>query len=102
MEPAVAAVHNPAIVLRCVGVPELPDIVVYIEALEERILAQPLEHVRLASPFLLRSVNPPLQSVEGRKVRELRRVANRIPIGLEADLCLALPPLLPRRLPSRP
>ncbi len=98
MEPAVAAVHNPAIVLRCVGVPELPDIVVYIEALEERILAQPLEHVRLASPFLLRSVNPPLQSVEGRKVRELRRVGKRIAIGLEDDLWLVLHLMIAGRL----
>src|SRR5260370_18507317 len=101
MEPAVAAVHNPAIVLRCVGVPELPDIVVYIEALEERILAQPLEHVRLASPFLLRSVNPPLQSVEGRKVRALRRVGKRIAIGLEDDLWLVLHLMIAGRLHSR-
>ena len=53
--------------------PELPDIAAYIIALESRIVGQPIEHIRLASPFLLRTVEPPLSSVEGREVRELRR-----------------------------
>ena len=48
-----------------VGMPELPDIVVYIEALESRIVSQPLERVRLASPFILRSVDPPIHEAEG-------------------------------------
>jgi formamidopyrimidine-DNA glycosylase len=66
--------------------PELPDISAYITALEPRILNQPLEHVRLASVFLLRTVDPPLASTEGRTVRAIRRVGKRIAIGLEGDL----------------
>ena len=65
--------------------PELPDITVYIEALEERIVGQPLEQVRLATPFLLRTVEPPLEAVNGRSVVEIRRLGKRIAIGLEAD-----------------
>ena len=66
--------------------PELPDISAYITALEARILNQPLEQVRLGSVFLLRSVDPPLTAVNGRTVRELRRVGKRIAIGLESAL----------------
>jgi formamidopyrimidine-DNA glycosylase len=67
-------------------VPELPDIVVYIEALEKRILGQLLEGIRLISPFLLRTTDPPLGSAQGKRVRELRRVGKRIAIGLgDAD-----------------
>jgi formamidopyrimidine-DNA glycosylase len=65
------------------AVPELPDIVVYIEALEKRILGQVLENVRLVSPFLLRTVDPPLTSAIGKRVGELRRVGKRIAIGLD-------------------
>jgi formamidopyrimidine-DNA glycosylase len=79
-------------------VPELPDIVVYIEALEKRILGQPLEQVRLASPFLLRSIDPPLQSVEGKTVRRLRRIGKRIAIGLEDDTWLVLHLMIAGRL----
>ncbi len=67
-------------------VPELPDIVVYIEALEKRILGQTLEHVRIASSFLLRTADPPLLAVEGKAVVQLRRLGKRICIGLENDL----------------
>jgi formamidopyrimidine-DNA glycosylase len=67
------------------AVPELPDIVVYIEALEKRILGQVLEDVRLVSPFLLRTVDPPLASARGKRVRELRRVGKRIAISLSDD-----------------
>src|SRR6202140_1126067 len=70
--------------------PELPDIVAYISALESRIVGQPLQQIRLASPFLLRTAQPPLASAEGRTVRVLRRVGKRIAIGLENDLWLAL------------
>ena len=66
--------------------PELPDISAYITALETRILNQPLEQVRLGSVFLLRTVDPPLTAVNGRTVRELRRVGKRIAIGLESAL----------------
>jgi formamidopyrimidine-DNA glycosylase len=65
--------------------PELPDIAAYISALEARILGQTLERVRLASVFLLRTVDPPLASVEGRIVIGLRRVGKRIAIGVEGD-----------------
>ena len=67
------------------AVPELPDIVVYIEALEKRILGQALEGIRLVSPFLLRTTDPPLSSAQGKRVRELRRVGKRIAIGLQDD-----------------
>jgi formamidopyrimidine-DNA glycosylase len=66
--------------------PELPDIAAYITALEARILQQPLERVRLASVFLLRTVDPPLSAVEGRIVQGIRRVGKRIAIGVEGDL----------------
>jgi formamidopyrimidine-DNA glycosylase len=66
------------------AVPELPDIVVYIEALESRIRGQVLEKIRIASPFLLRTTDPPLAAAEGKRVRELRRVGKRIAIGLDA------------------
>jgi formamidopyrimidine-DNA glycosylase len=78
--------------------PELPDISAYITALESRILGQPLEHVRLASPFLLRTVDPPLASIEGRKVRELRRIGKRIAIGVEDGLWLVLHLMIAGRL----
>ena len=60
--------------------PELPDITAYLSALETRILGQKLEQVRLASFTLLRTVEPPLSSIEGQVVRELRRVGKRIAI----------------------
>ncbi len=78
--------------------PELPDIAAYITALEPRILGQPLQRVRLNSAFLLRTAQPPLASVEGRKVRELRRIGKRIVIGLEDDLWLALHLMIAGRL----
>jgi formamidopyrimidine-DNA glycosylase len=65
------------------SVPELPDIVIYIEALEKRILGQTLEKIRLVSPFLLRTADPPLAIAEGQRVRELRRVGKRIAIGMD-------------------
>lgn len=82
--------------------PELPDITAYITALEARILGQPLEHVRLASPFLLRTFNPPLESVEGRAVIALRRIGKRIGMGVEGDLWLVLHLMIAGRLHWRP
>ncbi|HTQ62109.1 MAG TPA: DNA-formamidopyrimidine glycosylase family protein [Candidatus Solibacter sp.] len=70
--------------------PELPDITVYIEALEQRILGQTLESIRLVSPFLLRTADPPLGDAFGRKVLQLCRLGKRICIGLENDLWLVL------------
>jgi formamidopyrimidine-DNA glycosylase len=78
--------------------PELPDIAAYITALEPRIVGQPIEHVRLASAFLLRTAEPPLSSVEGLTVRELRRIGKRIVIGFNDDLWLALHLMIAGRL----
>jgi formamidopyrimidine-DNA glycosylase len=80
------------------NVPELPDIVVYIEALEKRIMGQTLEAVRLASPFLLRTADPPLRAVEGKRVLKLRRIGKRIAIGVEGDLWLVLHLMIAGRL----
>ena len=82
--------------------PELPDIAAYITALEPRILAQPLERVRLANIFLLRTVQPPISDVEGRAVRELRRVGKRIAIGMDGGLWLVLHLMIAGRLHWRP
>jgi formamidopyrimidine-DNA glycosylase len=82
--------------------PELPDIAAYINALERRIVGQPIERIRLASPFLLRTVNPALDTVEGRVVRELRRIGKRIAIGVEGDLWLVLHLMIAGRLHWRP
>jgi formamidopyrimidine-DNA glycosylase len=79
-------------------VPELPDIVVYIEALDQRMVGQTLELIRLASPFLLRSVDPPLRLAEGKRVCKLRRVGKRIAIGLDDDLWLVLHLMIVGRL----
>jgi formamidopyrimidine-DNA glycosylase len=77
---------------------ELPDIVVYIEALEARIRGARLERVRITGPFLLRTASPSIQDAEGRTVRELRRVGKRIAIGLEGDLWLVLHLMIAGRL----
>src|SRR3954469_21117064 len=82
--------------------PELPDLSAYLTALEPRGGAQPLEHVRLGSPFLLRTVQPPLKTAEGRTVRGLRRIGKRIAIGLEGDLWLVLHLMIAGRLHWRP
>jgi formamidopyrimidine-DNA glycosylase len=79
-------------------VPELPDIVVYIEALEKRILDRTLERVLIVSPFLLRTAVPPLTSTEGKRVARLRRIGKRICIGLEDDLWLVLHLMIAGRL----
>jgi formamidopyrimidine-DNA glycosylase len=82
--------------------PELPDINAYIGALERRIVGQKIEQVRLASPFLLRTAQPPISSVEGRLVQELRRIGKRIAIGVEGDLWLVLHLMIAGRLHWRP
>jgi formamidopyrimidine-DNA glycosylase len=82
--------------------PELPDITAYISALEPRIVGQPLDHVRIASAFLLRTARPPVSSVEGRVVRGLRRIGKRIAIGVEGDLWLVLHLMIAGRLHWRP
>jgi formamidopyrimidine-DNA glycosylase len=78
--------------------PELPDIAAYISALEARILGEPLERVRLGSVFLLRTVDPPITAVEGKTVREVRRIGKRIAIGVEGDSWLVLHLMIAGRL----
>jgi len=82
--------------------PELPDIVTYISALEPLIVGQTLQRVRLASAFLLRTAQPPITSVEGRVVRQLRRVGKRIAIAVEGDFWLVLHLMIAGRLHWRP
>jgi formamidopyrimidine-DNA glycosylase len=78
--------------------PELPDVVVYLEALESRIAGTRFERARLATPFLLRSVDPPLTEASGRRVTALRRLGKRLVIGLEGDLFLVLHLMIAGRL----
>jgi len=79
-------------------VPELPDILGYLTALEPRVVGQRLESVRLSSPFLLRSVAPPLREAGGRRVLALRRIGKRIVFALEGDLFLVLHLMVSGRL----
>jgi formamidopyrimidine-DNA glycosylase len=78
--------------------PELPDIMAYIEALEARIPGQTLDRVRLGSPFLLRTITPPIRDVESKQVVALRRIGKRIAIGVEDDLWLVLHLMIAGRL----
>jgi len=78
--------------------PELPDVAVYIEALEARILGSILTRVRIGSPFLLRTAEPPVEAVVGRKVTALRRIGKRIAIGFDHDIWLVLHLMIAGRL----
>lgn len=78
--------------------PELPDITVYIEALEARVVGRPLEKVRLANPFLLRTFEPPIETAVGKQVERLRRLGKRIAFGLEGELWLVLHLMIAGRL----
>jgi len=78
--------------------PELPDIVIYIEQLQARVLHELVQGIRLLNPFLLRSVTPPLQEAVGRKVVALHRLGKRIVLGLEGDLFLAVHLMIAGRL----
>ena len=79
-------------------VPELPDLTVYLEALERRIVGQPLERVLIPSPFLLRTAMPPIDEARGRRVTEVRRIGKRIAIGLEGDYWLVFHLMIAGRL----
>jgi formamidopyrimidine-DNA glycosylase len=79
-------------------VPELPDLTVYLEALQQRIIGARLESITLHNPFLLRTAVPPLASAYGRQVTELRRIGKRIAIGLTGDLWLVLHLMIAGRL----
>jgi len=78
--------------------PELPDIVVYLEALERRILGRVLDRVHVAGPFLLRTAAPPLESVNGRAVKAVRRLGKRIAIGCDNGIWLVLHLMIAGRL----
>jgi len=78
--------------------PELPDIAAYLSALEPRVVGQPLEQVRLASAFLLRTAVPPIASVEGHVVRELRRIGKRIAFGFDNGEWMVLHLMIAGRL----
>lgn len=78
--------------------PELPDVVVYVERLGDRLSGQTLERVRLLNPFVLRSVMPPVASAEGRKVAGVRRMGKRIVFALEGGLFLVLHLMIAGRL----
>jgi formamidopyrimidine-DNA glycosylase len=78
--------------------PELPDIAIYIEALEQRILGHVLEQIQAPGPSLLRTAKPPIESVNGHKVVELRRIGKRIAIGLDNDLWLVIHLMIAGRL----
>jgi formamidopyrimidine-DNA glycosylase len=82
--------------------PELPDITAYLTALEARVVGQPLEKIRLGSPFLLRTVSPPVEAFEGRTVIALRRIGKRIAIGVDNGHWLAIHLMIAGRLHWRP
>jgi formamidopyrimidine-DNA glycosylase len=89
---------KPGFVLPSAVVPELPDITIYIEALQKRILGHSLQQVRLVSPFLLRTANPPIQAVYGRRAVALRRLGKRVAVGLAEDYWLVLHLMIAGRL----
>jgi formamidopyrimidine-DNA glycosylase len=80
------------------AMPELPDINAYLCALEARIVGRPLEKVRVASAFVLRTAQPPIADVQGRTVRELRRIGKRVVIGLDNDLWIVIHLMIAGRL----
>ena len=82
--------------------PELPDVTVYIEALSERILNQPIQKIRIGSPFVLRSFDPPISGAEGKKVLALRRLGKRIVFVLEDELFLIVHLMIAGRFHWKP
>lgn len=82
--------------------PELPDVVVYLERLEPLVLGRQIERVRVLNPFVLRSVEPPIASVEGKQITSLLRLGKRIVLALEADLFLVIHLMIAGRLRWRP
>lgn len=82
--------------------PELPDITIYIEAMEKRVLGATLKGIRIKSPFLLRTFDPPIDEVFGKTVREIRRLGKRIAFGFDQDLWLVLHLMIAGRLHWKP
>jgi len=83
-------------------VPELPDVELYLHALRSRIIGQPLERIRIASPFLLRSVDPPIAAVEGRVVRGVSRIGKRVVSELDGDLFVVIHLMISGRFRWKP
>jgi formamidopyrimidine-DNA glycosylase len=83
-------------------VPELPDVLVYLERLSACTLGKPIERAEVLNPFVLRTVSPPLKEVEGRRVTSLRRVGKRLVMGLEGELFLVIHLMIAGRLRWRP
>jgi len=84
------------------GVPELPDVTIYVEALERHLRGETLRQVRIAGPSLLRSVEPPVAAAAGRRLLAARRLGKRVVLGLEGDLFLVLHLMIGGRLRWRP
>jgi len=82
--------------------PEYPDVTVYVEALSERVLNQPIQKIRIGSPFVLRSFDPPISAAEGKKVTALRRLGKRIVFGLEEDFFLIVHLMIAGRFHWKP
>jgi len=82
--------------------PELPDVTIYVEAIERRVVGTPLERIRMTNPFVLRSVDPPIGEADGRTVTGVRRLGKKIVMGLETDLFLVIHLMIAGRLRWRP
>ena len=82
--------------------PEFPDVTVYIEALAERILNQPIQKIRVGSPFVVRSFDPPISAAEGKRVLALRRLGKRIVFALEDELFLVVHLMIAGRFHWKP
>jgi formamidopyrimidine-DNA glycosylase len=82
--------------------PEFPDVTVYIEALSERVLDQPVQKIRIGSPFVVRSFDPPIKEIEGKKILALRRLGKRIVFELEGDLFLIVHLMIAGRFHWKP
>ena len=82
--------------------PELPDITIYVEALERRVLGEAVADIRICSPFLLRTFDPPLKSVNGKAVQKVRRLGKRIALGFDDELWLVLHLMIAGRLHWKP
>src|SRR5262245_8070797 len=78
--------------------PELPDLVIYLEALNRGVVGRRIESIRLLSPFVLRSVDPPLDAIRGATVRGVRRIGKRIVLEFETDLFLVIHLMIAGRL----
>jgi formamidopyrimidine-DNA glycosylase len=94
----ISGVHHSKGGVRLKRMPELPDISAYLSALQERIVGQPLQRLRLGSPFLLRTAVPPISEAVGHQVTELRRIGKRVSLGLDNDLWLVLHLMIAGRL----